>query len=285
MKIVYAADLHGLKGLYSELLRFLFVENGEALILGGDLLPEHDDFEKKATLQREFTRFYLGPWLEALRTQFHNLRVFIMLGNDDWRLNLSYLETLESKDVISVIHGKVHQLGREFEVIGYSNVPPTPFSIKDHERIDIPGIAMEPQPDVGIISTGSGLRRVKTDHFFQSHPTMESEIRNFPLPVSFANTIYAMHAPPRDTKLDVLYDGRHLGSWAIRSFIEEHQPLLTLHGHIHESPRMSGTYFDYIGKTLCINPGRGATHLHAVALDLNDVRASLIHTVYGKAAK
>lgn len=41
-----------------------------------------------------------------------------------------------------------------------------------------------------------------------------------------------------------------VGSTAVRRAIEEFQPLLGLHGHVHES---KGT--TTIGRTLCINPG------------------------------
>ena len=64
-----------------------------------------------------------------------------------------------------------------------------------------------------------------------------------------------MHAPPFNTKLDIISSGIHVGSKAIRNFIEKEQPYLTLHGHIHESPKMSGSYVDNIGKTICINLG------------------------------
>jgi uncharacterized protein len=41
-----------------------------------------------------------------------------------------------------------------------------------------------------------------------------------------------------------------VGSTAVRELIERYQPLLTLHGHVHESPGAT-----HIGRTLCINPG------------------------------
>lgn len=187
--------------------------------------------------------------------------------------------------MVSVIHGKKHALGQGFETIGHSNVPRTSFSIKDHERIDVPGILMEPKPDDGVISTGPGLQRIKTEHFIQSRPAIANELRNLPLPVSFSENIYLVHALQRDTRLDVVYDGRHLGSKAIRSFFEEHSPLLKLHGHIHESPSMSGSWFDYVGKTLCVNPGHSGSGLHAVAMDVNDLSGSLVHAVYGRASR
>jgi len=42
----------------------------------------------------------------------------------------------------------------------------------------------------------------------------------------------------------------HVGSKAVREVIERYQPLLGLFGHIHESHG-----FDYLGRTLCLNPG------------------------------
>jgi len=41
-----------------------------------------------------------------------------------------------------------------------------------------------------------------------------------------------------------------VGSKAVRTIIEKYQPLLGLHGHIHESPG-----FVRIGRTQCLNPG------------------------------
>jgi Icc-related predicted phosphoesterase len=41
-----------------------------------------------------------------------------------------------------------------------------------------------------------------------------------------------------------------VGSTAVRELIEQYQPLMGLHGHVHESPAANR-----IGRTLCINPG------------------------------
>ena len=64
------------------------------------------------------------------------------------------------------------------------------------------------------------------------------------------------HQPPINTKTDLAYDGvsetgtRHIGSVALRKYIEETQPLLALVGHVHESPGI-----DTIGRTIVVNPG------------------------------
>ena len=62
--------------------------------------------------------------------------------------------------------------------------------------------------------------------------------------------VFVPHAPPINTKLDRIPPGKHVGSTAVRAFIEKHHPHVTVCGHIHEA---RGT--DSIGKTLIINCG------------------------------
>jgi len=76
--------------------------------------------------------------------------------------------------------------------------------------------------------------------------------------------------------------GRHVGSKALRAFIEQHAPPLTLHGHIHESPEMSGLYAVRLGATWSINPGHHPKRFQAVALDTDDLAGTITHTVYGR---
>ena len=64
------------------------------------------------------------------------------------------------------------------------------------------------------------------------------------------NFILVSHTPPLQTNTDQLLNGRHVGSSAVRKFIEAKQPLLCLTGHIHESRGE-----DHIGRTLVLNPG------------------------------
>jgi len=77
------------------------------------------------------------------------------------------------------------------------------------------------------------------------------------------NTILNFHAPPYGSKLDnapalnedLTYKSggqalRPVGSTAVRDAIKDFQPVLSLHGHIHESKGAAR-----IGKTLALNPG------------------------------
>jgi Icc-related predicted phosphoesterase len=72
--------------------------------------------------------------------------------------------------------------------------------------------------------------------------------------------ILVSHQPPYGTKLDQTQGGHHTGSHILRAFIEEHQPLLAVSGHIHEAV---GT--DRIGQTLCVNPGPFKNGYYAMA--------------------
>ena len=62
--------------------------------------------------------------------------------------------------------------------------------------------------------------------------------------------ILVTHNPPKNTKLDRIMTGEHVGSPGIRKFIKEKQPILALSAHIHES---GGE--DKIGKTALFYPG------------------------------
>ncbi len=66
--------------------------------------------------------------------------------------------------------------------------------------------------------------------------------------------ILISHNPPKDTLCDVISSGVHVGSTAVREFIEENQPDICICGHIHEARNI-----DTIGRTIVINPGDFAT--------------------------
>jgi Icc-related predicted phosphoesterase len=59
----------------------------------------------------------------------------------------------------------------------------------------------------------------------------------------------------------------HLGSIAVRRFIEARQPLLTLHGHVHEAARVSGSWQDKIGRTYCFSAAYDGPELALVRFE------------------
>lgn len=63
--------------------------------------------------------------------------------------------------------------------------------------------------------------------------------------------IQVTHVPPARTKMDLLYTGAHVGSEAVRKFIEEKRPNVAVSSHIHEARGV-----DELGSTKLINAGR-----------------------------
>ncbi|MCI0498091.1 MAG: metallophosphoesterase family protein [Planctomycetales bacterium] len=62
--------------------------------------------------------------------------------------------------------------------------------------------------------------------------------------------VLVTHQPAWGTDLDVQFFVQHTGSRSIRSFIEDHQPLLAVSGHMHEARGV-----DRLGSTILVNPG------------------------------
>lgn len=60
------------------------------------------------------------------------------------------------------------------------------------------------------------------------------------------------HCPPRNTPLDMAHEGTHLGSDAVRDFIDAEQPSFFLCGHVHEAAGVTCT----IGRTRGMNVGK-----------------------------
>ena len=67
--------------------------------------------------------------------------------------------------------------------------------------------------------------------------------------------IWMVHTPPHNTGLDLIKSGSHVGSVAVLKAIGRYKPLLTLHGHIHETVDESGRYMDIVGHTSCYASG------------------------------
>jgi len=92
---------------------------------------------------------------------------------------------------------------------------------------------------------------------------------------AFAHLILASHTPPFGGKGDVVGNGAHVGSKAVREFILRVKPALCLTGHIHEAQSL-----ETIGETLVVNPGdlasggyvRVGYDGHAVTAELLRVR-------------
>jgi Icc-related predicted phosphoesterase len=282
MIVVYSSDLHGNKELYEELLELAEKRKAQAVIIGGDLLPIHGPFQYSLQEQEEFIFSFIEPRFRDFLSRVDQAAIFAMLGNDDWQESSVHLKKLADESVVRLLHLQKHDLGNIYTVSGYSHVPPTPFTIKDGERRDLQEDVVEGQRCTACLSQHGKITVVDTHRYFMSTKSIEAELQELPEVADYGKAVYVMHSPPFHTHLDRLFDGRWIGSRAIRKFIERNQPYLTLHGHIHESSEISGQYWDWIGKTICINPGQSSQELYAVVFELENIAATLEHTVFGQ---
>jgi uncharacterized protein len=188
----------------------------------------------------------LEGWLELARERLagSGLQVIVTPGNDD---EFSVDDVIEASDLIEAGEGRIVRVGGRHEMlsVGWSNETPwdTPRECSERELAE------------------------KIAALADQIEDME-------------NAIFNIHVPPYGTGLDnapELEDAttvrrgggimKAVGSTAVRDAILEYQPLLSLHGHIHESRGIQK-----LGRTVAINPGSTYNDwsLQGVIVDLDD---------------
>lgn len=199
---------------------------------GREMLHDPVVFQK---IFEELSTERLKRWLAFAdeRLADADASVYITGGNDD----PMYVESILAGPYKRIIasEGKVVSLDENYEMIssGYSN--PTPWKCP---------------------------RDIPEDDLLAKIEDLASHVKDM------RNCIFNLHCPPIDSGLDtcpkldttsmppkpVVKQGKVVmesaGSVSVRKAIEKYQPLLGLHGHIHESPGVTK-----IGKTPCLNPG------------------------------
>ena len=285
-RVFFITDVHGSTRCFKKFLNAAKFYNADILVLGGDLtgkilIPivdqedgtyrcrfegnelslknrkEVDEVVARATdsglytrimTRKEFDEVSADPknvtaafnkamvdrvvdWMHLAEERLGNTNVkcYISPGNDDL---FDVDPVLNSSSYVINPEGKVVSIDGEHEMItlGYTNHTPwhSPREVDEEElgRM-IEGLA-------------AGISNMKTAIFNIHVPPIDSPIDR---------------APMVDENLKVVVRGGQVqmtsaGSTACRAAIEKHQPMLGIHGHIHESHG-----FVMIGKTLCANPG------------------------------
>lgn len=277
-RCLFASDLHGRLDRYEKLLATAERERPAAILLGGDLLPLASPALPGGG--SDFLLDWLGPRLEASRSRLGRAypRLLAIFGNDDPRAEVESLAELERRGLLEHAHGRRFAVG-PFAVYGYACVPPTPFTLKDWERYDVSRFV-----DPGSVSPEEGHRSVPVPESDTRWGTIAGDLQALVGGDDLERAVFLFHAPPYETALDrAALDGRavdhapldaHVGSIAIRRFIEARQPLATLHGHVHESARITGAWQERIGRTLCLSAAHDGPELALVRLDLENPEAA-----------
>lgn len=285
MKILFTTDIHAHPSLLDQLCQETGRHRIDALIIGGDIVPH---FLPQAQLlgplgaQAAYLEKNLIPALRQIKAQ-QDVRIYLDFSNDDFAANRQILEHYQGS-LLNLLHMQKHALNDRIDVIGYMNVPPTPFQRKDWEKPDTADRPHAPGTRVrlkGYLTHTGRIQETMLD--LNSGDTMEEDLNRLSEQIH-GPFIFVAHCPPWDTPLDLLSDGRHTGSISIRRFVErwgsEGRMLASLHGHIHESPRVSGVIQTRIHRALCINPGQ-QKRLQFVLLEISgDAEAPGIKIIY-----
>jgi len=266
----FVTDLHGKTDRYEKLFNLISKEKPNAVFFGGDLLPHAmlitDEYE-------DFTTDYLFPQLHRLKS---NLKtdypdIFLILGNDDPAIEEEKFLEAERADLFFYMNNRKLML-KEFTVYGYSYIPPTPFSLKDWEKYDISRYA-----DPGCTHPTEGYRSVKPAKNIE-YETIQKDLESLTENTNLSKAIFLFHSPPHKTNLDrAALDGKlidyvpldlHVGSIAIKRFIDELQPYLTMHGHVHESTQLTGHWMQRFQKTISFNAAHNGPELSLIKFNL-----------------
>ena len=283
--VAYTSDVHGNEVQYQKLVNYALKSSVDSVIVGGDIAPKGLPAKDFISVQRTF----LQERLPKLFSPFNNssTQAYIMMGNDDCAANYDVFERREEDGLYKIIHGKRLKLTNDFDLVGYSGVPITPFFIKDWEKFDLSGgiplsLAEEYQArkSVNYVMNGTKSSKVGWVPFrftleMEKTDSIQKDLSTKLFQESPGQTAYVMHAPPNQTNLDMMWNG-HIGSFAERLFIEQGQPYLTLHGHIHETVAVSGTFKHQIGRTLSFASGNHnvGEDLAVIVFDLYDLRSA-----------
>jgi Icc-related predicted phosphoesterase len=270
---IFASDLHGRPDRYAKLAEAVARHAPAAVFLGGDLLPH-------PLTSPDFLAQDLIPRLERLRQGMgaHYPRLFVILGNDDPRSVEPEVLEAAGRGLWEYAHDRRIAWGAR-EVLGYACVPPTPFQLKDWERYDV-----SRQLEPGCVAPEDGWHTVPPPAPAPHGPTIREDLDRLAAGVDLRQAVLLVHTPPYRTALDrAALDGRmvdhapldvHVGSIALRRFIEERQPLLTLHGHIHESARLTGSWRERIGRTHLFTAAHDGPELALIRFDPEDLEGA-----------
>ncbi len=277
MKCFFVTDLHGHVSRYKSLFKQIAKDRPDAVFIGGDLLaagflrPGQESDIIGGVLVKSFSE------LKKSGTGYYP-DVFIILGNDDPRCDEKLLIQYDQKGLWHYINQKHFKLG-EYDIFGYCFVPPTPFLLKDWERYDVSRYV-----DIGCVAPEEGQHSTDFSLTEAEHLTIWEDLFDLTEGFDLANSIFLFHAPPYQTGLDrAALDGKmidhvpldvHVGSIAIRRFIKERQPLITMHGHIHESYSITGIWKEQIGRTVCLSAAGTGKSLTLVRFDTDNPTAA-----------
>lgn len=282
-RLYYASDIHGSEVLWRKFLNAASAYKAEVLVMGGDvtgkvvvpLIEQPDGFHVDLFGQRSVVT---GDQLEEMEHKIRNNGMYPhrMSGDDVQRVAALSEDEREEwfGDVMRMTFDRWLALADErldpsmrcFVMPGNDDPPGVDRSIEEAAKVEECDGRAVTFDDYTMISLGyanrtpfDSPRELTEEEIFARVSALADEVGDM------SRCIFNLHVPPYDSQLDtapaldenlsVVMSGSApkmigVGSTAVRELIEKYQPMLSLHGHVHESPGAVN-----IGRTLSINPG------------------------------
>jgi uncharacterized protein len=304
MKIFFATDIHGSEICWRKFLNAAAFYKADMVILGGDVtgkvmipIVEYNGYWQ-VTIRGESQRIESREVLADVQTQIRNRGSYPAIVSPD---ELQYLSEQEGEVDRRFSVEMMHSLDRWLDMADTKLQGGQIGCILNGGNDDIFEIdeMIESSPcvtfaeakvlDLGGFSLVSmGWTNPTPWDTFREAPEdelatkIEAVARHVP---DMGRTIFNFHAPPFGTGLDdapaldenlrPMHGGavmKAVGSVAVRDAINKHQPLLSIHGHIHESRGIKK-----MGRTLAINPGSvyGDGVLQGAVIELDPKKAKV----------
>jgi Icc-related predicted phosphoesterase len=283
-KLFFATDIHGSDICWSKFLNAGKFYEADVLILGGDMtgkavvpiIHQGGDNYKVTLLEQEFAISNDEEMKEMIK-RIRSRGYYPYITNPE---ELQYL-TDRPDEVNKIFVDQVLRVVQQWMDLADKKLEGTGLQVycspgnDDMDEVDaiirssrhvllVEGLITALDPNHEMISSGWSNRTPWDTHREEDEDQLavryEAMTCNLRDP---RNAVFNIHVPPHKSGLDEAPEldknlrpvlaGQALkpvGSTALRKAIEKYQPLLSLHGHIHE-----GRGATRIGRTLCINPG------------------------------
>jgi Icc-related predicted phosphoesterase len=305
MRIFYVTDLHGSEICWKKFLNAGAFYKADMVILGGDVtgkamvpVVQHANGAWTASLQDFREEMETEAEVAAFEQRVMNRGYYPIRVSDE-----EYLAMQEDEDMVDkrfkqvMVDGTARWIDMAEDKLGTSGIRVVAcpanddmFEIDDllsHASVVETGDEDHPIEIEGMTMVSMGWTNPTPWDTFREAPEDQLAIR-IERAISHTtdpqHTIFNFHAPPYGSRLDLapaLKDDmsyvaggqalRPVGSTAVRDAVMSYQPLLSLHGHIHES---KGSV--RLGKTLALNPGssyeEGVLQAAVVNLDLKKMK-------------
>jgi hypothetical protein len=132
-----------------------------------------------------------------------------------------------------------------------------PFSLKDRCLRDTADSDLSSSLTRALVSDQRGIHEIDGwPELLHKLPILGEHLDTLPRPEDPEKTIYVLHQPPSGVGQGIISSGTDVGSRSVADFLARSGALLSLHGHIHESPFVGGNWRSRIGRTTCVQPGQ-----------------------------